>query len=243
MTLAAGARQEGASSTARGCRRAESLRREFADARLHARPARRRQGRAGRAPRVLRPRARPPAPRSRRRPAGLRRRARAAERRAAARPARPLRTGRRSRRGRSGSPRSGAQLVAARTRDARARSRPASPSARDELGLPGAHARATTAEPPTAAALEARLDARPRARRDRARPAPRRRPRRVSGDRDLRSFGSQGEQRLAVLSLLLAEAELLPRAAAAAARRRPLGARPRAGARCSPSASRASGRP
>jgi DNA replication and repair protein RecF len=31
-----------------------------------------------------------------------------------------------------------------------------------------------------------------------------------SGDRDLRRFGSQGEQRLAVLSLLLAEAELLP---------------------------------
>lgn len=30
-----------------------------------------------------------------------------------------------------------------------------------------------------------------------------------SGDRDLRTFGSQGEQRLAVLSLLLAEAELL----------------------------------
>jgi DNA replication and repair protein RecF len=32
----------------------------------------------------------------------------------------------------------------------------------------------------------------------------------ASGDRDLRQFGSQGEQRLAVLSLLLAEAELLP---------------------------------
>ena len=32
----------------------------------------------------------------------------------------------------------------------------------------------------------------------------------TSGDRDLRRFGSQGEQRLAVLSLLLAEAELLP---------------------------------
>ena len=32
----------------------------------------------------------------------------------------------------------------------------------------------------------------------------------TSGDRDLRQFGSQGEQRLAVLSLLLAEAELLP---------------------------------
>jgi DNA replication and repair protein RecF len=31
----------------------------------------------------------------------------------------------------------------------------------------------------------------------------------VSGDRDLRQYGSQGEQRLAVLSLLLAEAELL----------------------------------
>ena len=31
----------------------------------------------------------------------------------------------------------------------------------------------------------------------------------MSGDRDLRAFGSQGEQRLAVLSLLLAEAELL----------------------------------
>ena len=32
----------------------------------------------------------------------------------------------------------------------------------------------------------------------------------ASGDRDLRQYGSQGEQRLAVLSLLLAEAELLP---------------------------------
>ncbi len=31
----------------------------------------------------------------------------------------------------------------------------------------------------------------------------------LAGERDLRSFGSQGEQRLAVLSLLLAEAELL----------------------------------
>jgi DNA replication and repair protein RecF len=32
----------------------------------------------------------------------------------------------------------------------------------------------------------------------------------ASGERDLRQYGSQGEQRLAVLSLLLAEAELLP---------------------------------
>jgi DNA replication and repair protein RecF len=31
----------------------------------------------------------------------------------------------------------------------------------------------------------------------------------ASGARDLRSFGSQGEQRLAVLALLLAEAELI----------------------------------
>ena len=31
----------------------------------------------------------------------------------------------------------------------------------------------------------------------------------LSGSRDLRSFGSQGEQRLAVLSLLLAEAEVI----------------------------------
>ena len=32
----------------------------------------------------------------------------------------------------------------------------------------------------------------------------------ASGERDLRSFGSQGEQRLALLALLLAETELLP---------------------------------
>ena len=31
----------------------------------------------------------------------------------------------------------------------------------------------------------------------------------LAGDRDLRTYGSQGEQRLAVLSLLLAEAEIL----------------------------------
>jgi len=34
----------------------------------------------------------------------------------------------------------------------------------------------------------------------------------AAGTRDLRSFGSQGEQRLALLSLLLAESELLPSA-------------------------------
>ena len=52
----------------------------------------------------------------------------------------------------------------------------------------------------------------------------------LSGDRDLRGFGSQGEQRLTVLSLLLAEAALIARAprhsAAAPPRRRALRARP-----------------
>jgi DNA replication and repair protein RecF len=37
----------------------------------------------------------------------------------------------------------------------------------------------------------------------------------LAGDRDLRTYGSQGEQRIAVLALLLAEAELLTRRAAA----------------------------
>src|SRR5207302_11151402 len=36
----------------------------------------------------------------------------------------------------------------------------------------------------------------------------------LSGTRDLRSFGSQGEQRLAVLALLLAEAEVIAAARA-----------------------------
>ena len=63
-------------------------------------------------------------------------------------------------------------------------------------------------EPPTAAALEARLE------RDLERGATGLGPHLddvtiAAGSRDLRAFGSQGEQRLAVLSLLLAEAELL----------------------------------
>jgi DNA replication and repair protein RecF len=64
------------------------------------------------------------------------------------------------------------------------------------------------AEPPTAAALEARLD------RDLDRGATGLGPHLddfvlAAGPRDLRSFGSQGEQRTCVLALLLAEAELL----------------------------------
>ena len=76
-----------------------------------------------------------------------------------------------------------------------------------ELGLPGADL-LYEAEPPSVAALEARLDE------DLDRGATGLGPHLddvgiAAGGRDLRRFGSQGEQRLAVLSLLLAEAELL----------------------------------
>jgi DNA replication and repair protein RecF len=76
-----------------------------------------------------------------------------------------------------------------------------------ELGLPGA-ALDYTGEPPTVAALQSRLD------RDLERGVTGLGPHLDditirSGARELRSFGSQGEQRLAVLSLLLAEAEVL----------------------------------
>jgi DNA replication and repair protein RecF len=76
-----------------------------------------------------------------------------------------------------------------------------------ELGLPGAELR-YVGDPPTLAALEARLE------RDLDRGATGLGPhlddvRIASEERDLRSFGSQGEQRLAVLALLLAESELL----------------------------------
>lgn len=78
----------------------------------------------------------------------------------------------------------------------------------DELGLPDARL-GYDAEPPTVELLEARLS------RDLERGTTGAGPHLddvlvASGDRDLRQFGSQGEQRLAVLSLLLAEAELLP---------------------------------
>ena len=76
-----------------------------------------------------------------------------------------------------------------------------------ELGLEDAELR-YDGEPPTLAALEARLD------RDLDRGVTGAGPHLddiviASGTRDLRSFGSQGEQRLAVLALLLAEAQLL----------------------------------
>jgi DNA replication and repair protein RecF len=79
----------------------------------------------------------------------------------------------------------------------------------DELGLREARL-AYAGEPPAAADLEARVD------QDLARGSTGIGPHLddvlvAAGDRDLRSFGSQGEQRLAVLSLLLAEAQLLGR--------------------------------
>jgi DNA replication and repair protein RecF len=100
----------------------------------------------------------------------------------------------------------GAELVAAR-RAAIDRLQPSFGERAGELGLDAAHL-AYDAEPPTVAALEARL------RRDVERGSTGIGPHLDdvlvgSGDRDLRRFGSQGEQRLAVLSLLLAEADLL----------------------------------
>jgi DNA replication and repair protein RecF len=76
-----------------------------------------------------------------------------------------------------------------------------------ELGLSAAELR-YEGEAPTVAGLDERLD------RDLDRGATGLGPHLddlgvLSGDRDLRAFGSQGEQRLAVLALLLGEAELL----------------------------------
>jgi DNA replication and repair protein RecF len=100
----------------------------------------------------------------------------------------------------------GAQLVAYR-RYALAALSPTFAERAGELGLPDATL-AYGGEPPTVEALEARLD------RDLERGVTGSGPHLDdvgirSGDRDLRSFGSQGEQRLAVLSLLLAEAEVI----------------------------------
>ena len=100
----------------------------------------------------------------------------------------------------------GASLVASR-REAIALLSPVFAERAAELGLPDA-ALDYTGEPPTPAALEARLE------RDLERGVTGLGPHLDditvrSGERELRSFGSQGEQRLAVLSLLLAEAEVI----------------------------------
>jgi DNA replication and repair protein RecF len=77
----------------------------------------------------------------------------------------------------------------------------------DALGLDGARL-AYEGDPPTVSALEGRLE------RDLDRGATGLGPHLhdvsiAAGSRDLRAFGSQGEQRTAVLALLLAEAELI----------------------------------
>jgi DNA replication and repair protein RecF len=100
----------------------------------------------------------------------------------------------------------GAELVAARQELVELLSAPFAERAA-ELDLDGATLR-YDGEPPTVAALEERLA------RDVERGATGAGPHLhdvhvAAGDRDLRSFGSQGQQRLAVLSLLLAEAQLL----------------------------------
>jgi DNA replication and repair protein RecF len=99
-----------------------------------------------------------------------------------------------------------AQLVEARTRVLELLA-PAFAERSAELGLEHA-ALGYDGEPPSREALLARLP------RDLERGATGLGPhldeiRILSGDRDLRTYGSQGEQRTAVLSLLLAEAELL----------------------------------
>ncbi len=101
----------------------------------------------------------------------------------------------------------GGELVACRS-ETLAAVGPSFAERAEELGLRSARL-GYDAEPPTREALELRLA------RDLERGATGIGPHLddvviASGDRDLRQFGSQGEQRLAVLSLLLAEAELLP---------------------------------
>jgi len=98
----------------------------------------------------------------------------------------------------------GAELVLAR-RETLAVLGPAFAERAGELGLPGA-ALGYDAEPPTTTGLESRLE------RDLERGLTGLGPHLddvqvLSDARDLRLYGSQGEQRLAVLSLLLAEAE------------------------------------
>jgi DNA replication and repair protein RecF len=100
----------------------------------------------------------------------------------------------------------GSRLVEAR-REVVAQLEPGFAARAAELGLEGAALR-YEGEPLTAEALESRLD------RDLDRGATGAGPHLndielLAGERDLREFGSQGEQRLTVLALLLAEAELV----------------------------------
>jgi DNA replication and repair protein RecF len=99
----------------------------------------------------------------------------------------------------------GADLVQARRETAAA----LEPGFRDHLerfGLPGGRL-SYEGDPPTVAALEGRLDA--DVSRGTTGLGPHLDDLLLAAGRELRGFGSQGEQRLAVLALLLAEAELL----------------------------------
>ena len=100
----------------------------------------------------------------------------------------------------------GEQLVAARAETVAALD-PLVRERGEELGLPGLRV-TYDADPPTLDGLEARVD------RDLDRGTTGLGPHLddiaiAAGDRELRTFGSQGEQRLAILALLLAEASLV----------------------------------
>ena len=129
---------------------------------------------------------------------------------------------------RAASPSSGRELVEAR-RELIADSGRGFARLRGRARAAGPRACATKASRRRTEALEAAAGARPRARRDGPRARTSTTSRSLRGRRELRGFGSQGEQRLAVLALLLGEAELLASgrgvAAAPAARRRAVGAR------------------
>ena len=88
----------------------------------------------------------------------------------------------------------------------------ARPERRGDARVPPALARAATRRS-SSRELASALRARPRARLLRPR-APPRRARVLRDGRELRAYGSQGEQRLALLALLLAERECSPRSAA-----------------------------
>jgi len=101
----------------------------------------------------------------------------------------------------------GGRLVAAR-RDTLARLEPGFAERAGELGLADGTL-AYDGEPPTVGELGSRLEL--DVRRGTTGAGPHLDDIRLAaGGRDLRSFGSQGEQRLALLALLLAEAELVP---------------------------------
>ena len=213
------------------CRAPSQLRDELERARVHARAARGRQGRPGGAPRVRRPRrGAPAARRARRLPAAY---GAALSQRNAAAAADPRRRRRRATRWRPGTEqvaRSAAELVAGTRGGARA-ARPGVRASAPASSAPTARRSRYDGALPTAEALcEARLGRDIERGHDRpARTWTTSRSR--SGERDLRAFGSQGEQRTAVLALLLAEADAARRAArppaGAAARRRALRARRR----------------